>query len=111
LSFVNAAAAADVAPEPPAWHASFARFDNATGTVEPIGEAEGPSSGIQAPAALPSEIGSYVQVAIRAVNPDRVAWLAPVHAYFRRVTTGWTLVGLERTSNTSSAAEMTANGR
>ncbi|HEY8536203.1 MAG TPA: hypothetical protein VIL25_07125 [Vicinamibacterales bacterium] len=111
LSFVNAAAAADVAPEPPAWHASFARFDNATGTVEPIGEAEGPSSGIQAPAALPSEIGSYVQVAIRAVNPDRVAWLAPVHAYFRRDTTGWTLVGLERTSNTSSAAEMTANGR
>ena len=96
LSFVNAAALADVAADLPRWEAAFARFDNHTGAVDPIGEAHGPSSGIQAPSPLPSEAGAWVRVAITGTDPRRPAWAAPVLAYFERTGTGWRLVGLTR---------------
>jgi hypothetical protein len=75
----------------------WARFDNNTGlTTGDLGTFT--STGVgrsQAPAALPSEPGAYIKVAIRAVQPANPSWGAPVSAYFRRAG-GWKLVGLER---------------
>ena len=50
----------------------------------------------QAPAGLPTAIGSFVKVEIRADVPAYPAWAVPAAAYFRRTGEGWALVGFER---------------
>jgi hypothetical protein len=35
-------------------------------------------------------------VDIKAVNAEQPSWTVPVHAFFKRSGSGWTLVGFER---------------
>jgi hypothetical protein len=97
LSFGNAAVAAGViAPPTGGYRVDWARFDNPTGSVTPIGESTiAPGDQPPAPAPLPSAPGSFVRIQIRPVAPAQTMW-APAVADFRRTAAGWTLVGLDR---------------
>ena len=104
LTFRSAAVDAGVAPPPARYRAQWARFDNATGETQAIGESSGPATGIMAPAGLPAGEGTYVRVGIAAAPGTGTAWETPLHAYFRRTATGWMLVGLERLPETTLAS-------
>ena len=97
LSFANAAVTAGVAPPPRGgYRVRWARFDNPTGSVTPIGETTiAPEASALAPAPLPATKGTFVRVEVSAIAPPHEGW-TPVQAYFRRTADGWTLVGLER---------------
>lgn len=101
LTFANAAVDAGVASAPEVYEAAWFHFDNATGEATPIGTpatARGPS--LQAPPGLPTTVGEFVRVDVRATGTPHAAWGVPVHVYFRRVADGWRLVGLERLPET-----------
>ena len=99
LSFDNAAVTAGVAMPPQGgYRVKWARFDNATGALAPLGEStmasgERPSS----PAALPAVDGSFVRLDVSAVAPEYETW-TPVQVYFRRGANAWTLVGVVRSA-------------
>jgi hypothetical protein len=96
LSFDNAAVTAGVAPPPRGYHVSWARFDNATGAIAPLGETTIAGTERQVtPGPLPTIAGTFVRVEVSAIAPPHDTW-TPVRAYFRRTAEGWTLVGLER---------------
>jgi hypothetical protein len=97
LSFDNAAVTAGVATAPPGgYRVKWARFDNATGALAPLGEGTiAPGERPSAPASLPADDGSFVCVEVSAVAPQHGTW-APVKAYFKRAADAWTLVGLVR---------------
>ena len=98
LSFENAAVTATVAAEPSQGYiVHWAAFDNTTGQATALGSPTATTGRqAQAPVALPSSPGSFVNVQIAAAAPEHPSWAVPVEAYFRRDTTGWTLVGLDR---------------
>jgi hypothetical protein len=96
LTFGNAAVAAGVAPAPESYRAVWQRFDNASGHTSPIAEVSARGTQMQAPAGLPTATGSYLQVDLSASSAAHAAWSLPVVVHFRRTTTGWQLVGLER---------------
>jgi hypothetical protein len=95
LTFTNAAVAAGVATPPTTYRATWARFDNATGST---GEAiEGAVTGTRA-AAPPQVLANaqFVRAEIAAEYPQFSAWSRPVSVYFRRMRDGWALVGVAR---------------
>ena len=98
LTFENAAAAAGVGSEPEkGYSVSWARFDNVTRGVEPIGsQTLTPSRRVQAPSGLPSAAGSFIRIQIAAWQPSIPSWAVPVDVYFRRDSAGWVLVGVDR---------------
>src|SRR5262245_23417976 len=96
LTFDNAAVAADVAPVPEAYRASWFQFDNATGNTRPLSETRSTATTMETPAGLPKTMGSDVEVQIVAESKDHPTWRQPIRVYFRRDTAGWKLVGLER---------------
>jgi hypothetical protein len=95
LSFANAAVQAGVAQAPGEYLVTWSSFDNASSTAMEIGQTQG-GDRQAAPAGLPAASGSYVRVAIGAGAGAPEAWKRPAHAFFRRDTAGWTLVGFER---------------
>ena len=97
LTFKNAAVDANVASAPAGYQASWAAYDNSTGESRSLGS-DTLSSGtrMDAPDALSSRAGSFVEVHVSAVDPPRASWTEPVRVYFRRDVDSWTLVGLER---------------
>ena len=97
LTFQNAAVAAGRAKPPASYEISWHSFDNASGNATPIGQPQSASEArTAAPSGLPGAIGSFVRVDIKALNPPYPSWTRPVHAYFKRETSGWKLVGFER---------------
>jgi hypothetical protein len=96
LSFGNAAVQYRFAEPPASYMAAWSRFDNATGTSTPFGETTSKESRVQAPAGLPTAVGSFVKVALSAQSAAHPSWGQPVDAYFKRTESGWRLVGLER---------------
>ena len=99
LAFENAAVAGGFAEAPTEYRAAWSRFDNATGASQPIGDSRSATTTIRAPGDLPAADGSFVEVDISAESANHPSWRQPVRAFFRRGTTGWTLVGLERLSD------------
>jgi hypothetical protein len=95
LTFTNAAVQHGFASAPAAYATVWHQFDNQSGDVRRIGEAQGAES-IRAPAGLPTSAGAFVRVDITAADKAHPSWNAPVHAYFRRADAGWTLVGFDR---------------
>jgi hypothetical protein len=96
LFFDNAAVRANVAAAPSGYHATWSQFDNATGQIRRIGETRASSMAMAAPGALPSAPGDFVQIDVAADQTAPAAWQIPVHLFFRRGASGWTLVGLDR---------------
>ncbi|MGE0126257.1 MAG: hypothetical protein AB7U25_25295 [Vicinamibacterales bacterium] len=96
VSFANAAVEAGVAAPPAGYRVRWHRFDNATDTASPLGEAvQATDTRAAPPAALPATGGSFVRVDIAATGGPP-AWAAPVEAYFRRANDRWQLVGFNR---------------
>jgi hypothetical protein len=112
LTFENAAFAAGVASGPATYHASWFRFDNATGEAQALSETQSSTTTLQAPAGLPTASGSYVGADISVEIKEYPTWRKPVRTYFRRGADGWTLVGLERLpENLGSAAAQQKSSR
>ncbi len=107
LSFENAAVAADVAKAPTAYHASWMLYDNATDETRPLSNTQSGTTTIEPPAGLPTTPGAMIAVDISA-DSDYPAWKKPVRTYFRRLTNGWKLVGLERLPETDVSATIDA---
>ena len=103
LTFGNAAVERGLAAAPDSYLAVWSTFDNATGTSSRIGQTTGRDQ-LEAPSGLPSATGSYIRLALSAVSPSHPAWAHPIDVYFRRIPTGWKLVGLERMPNQSAPA-------
>jgi hypothetical protein len=97
LTFGNAAVAAGVGTAPAGGYVvQWARFDNNTGAIAPLGSSTAAADGrTAAPGSLPSDAGAYVRLEIRAVQPPDPSWGVPLTVFFRRAD-GWRLVGLER---------------
>src|SRR5262249_46460704 len=97
LTFGNAAVDAKFAGAPTAYHASWFRFDNATGETRPIGQTQSTTTAMEPPPGLlPIASGAFVQIDITADSADHPSWRQPVQTFFRRTGDGWKLVGLER---------------
>jgi hypothetical protein len=98
LTFENPAVKAGFEQNPKGgYRAAWYRFDNATGDAEPIGTPlTSAIERVEAPSGLPRSEGSFVKVAVAAVDPVHAPWATPVDVYFKRTAGGWKLVGLER---------------
>jgi hypothetical protein len=97
LTFENAAEEAGVAKGADYYTVAWSRFDNVSGTHEPIGgELRVSERKAQAPEGLLASRPEYVAARVSGFHPDRPAWREPVQLYFRRAAAGWMLVGLER---------------
>lgn len=96
LTFENAAVDADVAKAPRGYRAAWFEFENATGALRPLAQTSSATTTVDVPAALPTEMDSFVAVEIAADGTEYDSWRRPIRAYFRRQTEGWKLVGLER---------------
>jgi hypothetical protein len=96
LTFDNAAVAALVAPAPAEYRSDWFQFNNATGESRAIGRAIGTAPLLNAPRALPSAAGDIVRIGVYAGAGAPEAWQKPVQIFFRRGSSGWALIGLER---------------
>jgi hypothetical protein len=104
LSFADAAVSAGVANAAGAgYQLVWENFNNATGAASRIGEGRASADRAAAPAALPSAAGSFVRIRITEVNA--AAGHKPVDAYFRRMSSGWKLVGIDRGIATTTVHE------
>lgn len=92
LTFSNAAVDMAVADRAPGYRALWYTFDNTTNKATLVATTEETRSPMVMPAMPASE---YIQVDLSAVGGPE-AWSKPVSAYFRKNSSGWTLVGFER---------------
>lgn len=99
LSFSNVAVDADVARAPYAYRAEWSTFDNTTHTTRRLAETSSRATTIDLPHGLPTRDGSFIRVAVSAIDAGQPAWSIPVHAYFRLRNGAWRLVGFERMAN------------
>ena len=96
FSFTNAAVAARAAAPAETYQLQWFRFDNISGTRTPLGARQTISAPAgRAPASL-VDSGEYVGVEVTAHHAQRPEWVRPAAFFFRRGTSGWTLVGIER---------------
>ena len=98
LRFRNAAVDARAATPAQGYVVSWSRFDNATGMHTAVGgETMLTETAGDAPAEFRSvTAGDYVAVKVVARHPQQRDWASPVTVYFRRTSSGWDTVGLER---------------
>ena len=96
LKFGNAAVQYRFAEPPTSYTADWYSFDNATGESRSIGQTTSTLPEMRAPSGLPSSSGAFVKVSLSAQSSTNKAWTQPIHAYFRRIESGWKLVGFDR---------------
>jgi hypothetical protein len=104
LTFANAAVQYGFAKSPSSYQAAWHAFDNRTGVSTPIAVTEATSTRMPAPPGLPAQPGAWVHVSLSATSPEHPSWARPVQAYFRRLGTGWKLVGFQREPDTPAPA-------
>ena len=92
LSFRNAAVDAAVADRAPGYRALWYTFDNQADKATLIATTEETQSPMVMP---PMPASEYIKVDISAIGGPE-PWTEPVAAYFRRNSSGWTLVGFAR---------------
>jgi hypothetical protein len=98
LTFADAAVQAGVSTPATSYRIRWSRFDNASGSSSPVGDELVVSEArVRAPASLvaPDQAPPFLQVDIAATHPQFPSW-PPVTVHFRRVESGWKLVGLQR---------------
>ena len=95
LTFENAAITAGAAAGG-SYRVTWARFDNTSGVLTPVGtEAQFTATRVTAPAELLN--GSDIVVAtIVGDHPEHAGWRRPAQLYFRRGAGGWTPLGIYR---------------
>jgi len=104
LSFANAAVDGRFAEAPSAYHAEWKQFDNATGQTRPIATTDSATTTIAAPPAVRSTAqGAFIEVDISADSAAHPTWRQPARAFFRRIDSGWKLVGFERMPDAAAA--------
>ena len=96
LTFGNVAVQYGFAAAPESYTAVWYAFDNATRASRRIAETAGREMRMQAPADLPSAAGAFIRVDLHAASAEQPNWARPIQTYFRKLPSGWTLVGLER---------------
>ena len=96
LTFGNAAVQHRFAEASGSYRAVWHAFDNRSGASTRVAETQASTERMPAPPGLPSQPGAWVRVDVSAASPAHASWADPVHAYFRRLETGWKLVGFER---------------
>jgi hypothetical protein len=95
LTFENAAITAGAAAGG-SYRVTWARFDNESGTLTPVGS-EVPFTGLRTSAPAEVLTGSdYVAATLVGDHPEHPGWRRPARLYFRRAASGWTPVGLFR---------------
>ncbi len=105
LTFGNAAVQYQFAEPPASYRAVWYSFDNATGASTRIGETEAATARMPAPTGLPVGKGAWVRVELSAASAAHPSWAQPIQVYFRRLDSGWKLVGLERQPDGSTARQ------
>ena len=113
LRFRNAAVDAGAAsPSANGYRATWFLFDNMSGATTSLGpETAGSGTELAAPGRLPDQDGVFVKVSIAAREATQPAWNAPADVYFRRVASGWKLVGIERLPERAEPAPVTGSNR
>ncbi|MGE3490401.1 MAG: hypothetical protein AB7N29_10375 [Vicinamibacterales bacterium] len=92
LTFRNIAVEMAVADRAPGYRALWYTFDNLADKATLVATTEETQSPLPVPALPASE---FIKVDISAVGGPE-AWSRPISVYFRRNSSGWSLVGLER---------------
>jgi hypothetical protein len=92
LSFRNVAVDMAVADRAPGYRALWYTFDNQADKATLVATTEETQSPMLMP---PMPAANFLKVDLAAIGGPE-AWTRPVSAYFRRNSTGWTLVGFER---------------
>ena len=92
LTFRNLAVEAAVADRVPGYSALWYTFDNAGDKATLVATTEETQSPLPMPRMPASE---FIKVDISAVGGPE-PWTRPISAYFRKISAGWALVGLER---------------
>lgn len=98
LTFGNAAVTHGFAAAPGGYATVWHSYDNSSGRTTRLGEAAAASARMRPAFSIPSD-ASFIRVDLRATappTPSLSAWGEPVHAYFRRTSGGWQLVGFDR---------------
>ena len=96
LTFANASHRAAVGNAAERYMIQWSQFDNVTAARQNVGSEQTVTvPRTQAPAAL-LDGHEYIAANVRAFHPDFPHWAKPVHLYFRKAGTGWSLAGLER---------------
>jgi hypothetical protein len=96
LTFENAAVARGFAQPPSQYRAEWFWFDNATGESTRIGETQATSATIPAPPGLSAGTSNLLRIDIAAESAEHASWRQPIRTHFRKTSSGWQLVGLER---------------
>lgn len=96
LTFSNAAVEAGVATPASSHEVQWARFDNAAGVEQRVGEPIATSESRVAAPVEPVGDADYITATIRSIHAERPAWAEPVRVYFRRSGRGWETVGIDR---------------
>jgi len=105
LTFGNAAVSAGFSAAPTAYHATWFRFDNATGETRLLARTGSVTAVMPPPSELmPIAVGDFIEVDITADSLSHGSWQQPVRTFFRRTADGWKLVGLERRPEESAGA-------
>ena len=92
LTFRNLAAEYGVSDRAPGYRALWYTFDNATDSARLVATTEETQSPMVMPSMPPSE---FIKVDLSSIGGPE-PWTRPVSAYFRKIATGWRLVGFER---------------
>jgi len=92
LTYRNIAVEAAVADRVPGYRALWYTFDNAGDKATLVATTEETQSPLPLPQMPASE---FIKVDISSVGGPE-SWSRPISAYFRKVSAGWALVGLER---------------
>ena len=92
LTFRNLAVEAAVADRVPGYSALWYTFDNAGDKATLVATTEETQSPLPMPRMPATE---FIKVDISAVGGPE-PWTRPISAYFRKISAGWALVGLER---------------
>jgi hypothetical protein len=96
LMFRNAAVAAGVSSPAAEYRVRWFRFDNAAGSIEPVG---GPATSERPAFSVPANLAAaaeFIGAEVAAIDGQHASWRRPVRVYLRRRDRDWTLVGVER---------------
>jgi hypothetical protein len=110
LTFANIAVDTRAASAPTGYRATWYRFDNATSASSPLGESRSATPSLAPPASLPDAPGTFVRIDVAADSVEHPSWAQPVRLYFKRLPTGWKLVGLERMPDAPTRPAGTTSG-